>query len=57
MPDEFMTPLEFAVLIRTPLGTIRKWRHEKSGPAGYRFGRRLLYRRSEVEKWIEQQRS
>jgi len=36
-------------------GTLRYWRHCDEGPASFRLGRRVVYRRSEIEKWISEQ--
>ncbi len=36
-------------------GTLRYWRHCDEGPASFRLGRRVVYRRSEIEKWISAQ--
>lgn len=34
-----------------PLGTVRKWRHEGTGPAGVKFGRHVRYSIEAVEQW------
>lgn len=31
--------------------TIRKWRHQRSGPHGVKFGRHVRYSREEVERF------
>lgn len=37
-------------------GTLRYWRHRDEGPASFRMGKkRVVYRRSEIEKWISAQ--
>lgn len=38
-------------------GTLRYYRHCGIGPASFRMGRRVVYRRSEVEAWIKAQES
>ena len=38
-----------------PVGTLRYWRHANLGPASFSLGRRVVYRRSEVERWIAEQ--
>ncbi|AFJ35075.1 MULTISPECIES: helix-turn-helix transcriptional regulator [Mycobacterium] len=35
--------------------TLRYWRHAGIGPASFKLGRRVVYRRSEVERWIAEQ--
>ncbi len=38
-------------------GTLRYWRHADTGPASFALGEggRVVYRRSEVERWIAEQ--
>lgn len=36
-------------------GTLRFWRSTNQGPASFALGRRVVYRRSEVERWISEQ--
>jgi predicted DNA-binding transcriptional regulator AlpA len=31
---------------------LRYWRHIGQGPKGTKFGRRVLYRRSDVDAWV-----
>lgn len=40
-----------------PAATLRYWRHANQGPASFRAGSRVLYRRSEIERWLEAQES
>lgn len=35
--------------------TLRYWRHKGDGPPSFRLGRRVVYRRSDVEKWLTAQ--
>lgn len=35
--------------------TVRKWRHEGTGPVGLRFGRHVRYSFAEVERWEQEQ--
>lgn len=35
--------------------TLRYWRHAGIGPASFKLGRRVVYRREEVERWIAEQ--
>jgi DNA-binding transcriptional MerR regulator len=37
-----------------PQGTLRYWRHIGVGPKSFRMGRRVTYRRSELEKWLRE---
>ena len=52
---ELLTITEVAELLRTPVATLRYWRHLGIGPASFRIGRRVMYRRSDVEEWINAQ--
>ncbi len=40
-----------------PTGTPRYWRHSNIGPASFTLGRRVVYRRDEVLRWISQRES
>lgn len=35
-----------------PAATLRYWRHIGTGPRSAKLGRRVVYRRSDVEAWI-----
>lgn len=50
-----MTTQELAELLRAPVSTVRYWRHIGYGPAGIKVGRRVLYRRDDVESWLGRQ--
>ena len=54
-PD-LLTITEAAVVLRTPVATLRYWRHRNTGPRSFRLGRRVLYRRDDVHAWIDAQR-
>ena len=49
---ELLTIAEAAELLRTPVATLRYWRHRNIGPRSFRLGRRVLYRRDELHAWI-----
>ncbi len=51
MENEWLTTRQVAERYRTAESTIRYWRHGGYGPMGVRIGRRVLYRRSDVEAW------
>ena len=34
-----------------PAATIRKWRNQRTGPIGARFGRHVRYSLAELERW------
>lgn len=52
-----LTLTEAATVLRTPVATLRYWRHLGIGPAGFRLGRRVLYRRQDLDRWVEEQRT
>ena len=53
MSDQrFMTTTEVAGLCRTPVETVRFWRHTGKGPKSFKVGRRVLYAVADVEAWL-----
>ena len=46
---------EVAEETRTPIDTLRYWRHVGEGPPSFKLGRRVMYRAEDVAKWIEEQ--
>lgn len=57
MTDTYLlTITEAAALLQTPVATLRWWRHQGTGPASFRIGRRVFYRRRDLEAWIAAQR-
>lgn len=52
MPD-LLTTDEVAAMLRTPVSTIRYWRHTGTGPRGFRLGARVLYARADVDAWLK----
>jgi excisionase family DNA binding protein len=48
----YMTTGEVAELVRAPAETVRYWRHVGRGPRSFKIGRKVLYARSDVERWI-----
>src|SRR3954468_6051901 len=56
-PAELLTIAEAALLLRAPVATLRYWRHLGTGPRSFRVGRRVLYRRDDLDAWVDAQRS
>jgi excisionase family DNA binding protein len=52
--DDLLLLPEVAALARMSVSTLRWLRHRGEGPAGFRLGRRVLFRRAAVEEWIAQ---
>jgi hypothetical protein len=54
---ELLTVADVAEMTRLSAGTLRYWRAlGKGGPASFKLGRRVMYRRADVEKWLEEAR-
>ncbi len=54
---QLLTLDEAAAFLRTPAATLRYWRHLGIGPEGFRLGRRVVYRRNEIDRWIAEQQA
>lgn len=54
MEHELLTLSEVAELLRVPLATARYWRTTGKGPHSARIGRRVLFRREEVDRYISE---
>ena len=50
--EEFLSPEGLADFLGLPVGTIYGWRYRGEGPPGYKIGRHVRYRRTDVEKWL-----
>jgi excisionase family DNA binding protein len=53
--DKLMSLRDVSEMLGIPVHTLYRWRHNGDGPAGYRVGRHVRYRREAVEAWLEQQ--
>ena len=53
--DELLSIEEAAALLRTPVATLRYWRHLNSGPHSFRVGRSVRYWRGDVIAWLQEQ--
>lgn len=49
-----LDPDQLSILLKVPKGTIYQWRHRGIGPRSIRVGRHLRYRRSDVERWLDE---
>lgn len=54
-PSHLLSAQELADYLDVPLKTIYAWRHRRIGPPGFRVGRHLRFRWSDVERWIGEQ--
>jgi hypothetical protein len=50
---ELLTTDDLAAIMHAPPDTLRHWRLTGYGPRGVRIGRRILYRASDVEAWLD----
>ncbi|MGH8935048.1 MAG: helix-turn-helix domain-containing protein [Acidimicrobiia bacterium] len=53
--DRLLTVEELADYLHVPVATIYAWRYRRQGPPGFRVGRHLRFRQSDVESWIRDQ--
>jgi len=51
--DRLLTPEELASFLDVPIKTLYAWRYRGEGPVGFRAGKHLRYRWTDVELWIE----
>ena len=56
MTDEFLTQKQLAELLHQSLRTIERWRTDGEGPVFTKAGRRVLYRQSDIDEWLNQRR-
>ncbi len=54
-PDRLLTITELADYLGVPVATLYQWRYRREGPPGFRVGRHVRYRWSDVQEWIEHQ--
>ncbi len=50
--DQLLTVKELARYLDVPVATLYAWRHRQQGPPGFKAGRHLRYRLSDVDRWI-----
>ena len=50
--NELLTTVEAAELLRSNTNTLAFWRNQKQGPVWAKLGRRVVYRRSDVDAFI-----
>jgi excisionase family DNA binding protein len=53
--DRLMTITDLSEMLGVPVDTLYGWRNRGEGPAGYRIGRHVRYRRATVEAWLDAQ--
>lgn len=56
MAHTILTTAEAAEVLRVPVGTLRYWRHQGTGPKSFKLGaKRVAYMREDVEAWLREQ--
>lgn len=53
MSDALIGVYEVAQMTGATVSTVRWWRSQGTGPIAAKIGRRVMYRRADVEAWIE----
>lgn len=52
---DYLTSQEAADFMRRPTSTLAYWRHRGEGPQYAKVGKRVLYRRADIEAWLSEQ--
>ena len=53
--DDILNSAHVSSWLKVPPGTLRNWRSRGIGPASFRVGGRVVYRRRAVEAWLATQ--
>jgi excisionase family DNA binding protein len=53
--DRLISAQELADYLGVPVATLYQWRCRREGPPGFRVGRHVRYRWSDIEDWIDRQ--
>ena len=51
--ERLLTVEDLAEYLGVPVATLYAWRYRRQGPPGFRVGRHVHFRRSDVDDWIE----
>lgn len=52
-----LLPAAAAAMLETTEATLRRWRRNGHGPVFLRIGRKIRYKREDIEAWIDSQRN
>jgi excisionase family DNA binding protein len=55
MLEPLLSTQELAAYLDLPVATLYAWRYRGHGPSGFRVGRHVRYRQSDVDRWINEQ--
>ena len=50
--DRLLTAKDLAVFLDVPLKTLYAWRYRGEGSIGFRVGKHIRYKWTDVERWI-----
>lgn len=53
--DPLLSVQDLAEYLDLPVATLYGWRYRGLGPPGFRVGRHVRYRQSDVDQWINDQ--
>ena len=53
MQHEYMSRQEAADFLRVSIHTLADWASQRKGPRLYKIGRRVLYRRKDLKRYLE----
>jgi excisionase family DNA binding protein len=51
--ERLLTVEHLAEYLGVPVATLYAWRYRRQGPPGFRVGRHVRFRRSDIDDWIE----
>ena len=54
LADPLYRAAEAAALLKSNARTLERWRSTGTGPSFVKVGRRVAYRRSDLERWLAQ---
>ena len=57
LDKEFLTINDLCELLSVTPKTVASWRYRGVGPASYKAGKHVRYKRSDVEAWMEESRT
>ncbi|MFJ9787077.1 MULTISPECIES: helix-turn-helix transcriptional regulator [Amycolatopsis] len=55
MNDRLLSIEDLSAYLQVPVNTLYQWRKTGKGPAGFRVGKYVRYRPSDVDTWIDGQ--
>jgi excisionase family DNA binding protein len=55
MNDRLLSIEDLSGYLQVPVNTLYQWRKTDKGPAGFRVGKYVRYRRADVDAWIDGQ--